>query len=187
MLLPWPILLFGGPLALWWLLEPTPVEIEYVAPAFLSAPVESREAAAQYYVTESIGGGTLWRYVEGCVRHAYNGGVNKRAWVNRAIVWQAPDLSTYLSRVAGCHSASLAVEIPSSNPARHFEYSHRLLVEVNPIKTIEIVYNPIPQPARGRTFKILIVLRPVLSPVNCGYSAFTIIYNSTTAQLNSIV
>jgi len=141
--LPWLLLAVGIPWVAWWLLEPPPVTIEYVAPAFLSQPAESREAAAQHYVTEAVGGGTLWRYVEYCVREPYNG-VNKRAWIGKAIVWQAPDLSTYLSRVVGCHSASLAVEIPASNPARHFEYSHRLLVEVNPIKTIEIVYSPIP-------------------------------------------
>ena len=154
MLLPWPILLFGGPLALWWLLEPTPVEIEYVAPAFLSAPVESREAASQYYVTESVGGVTLWRYVEGCVHRAYNGGVNKRAWVGKAIIWQAPDLSTYLSRTPGCFKTSLAVEVPSSNPARRFEYSHTLEIDLNPLKTIRIEYAPIPLlilPPSGKT------------------------------------
>ena len=141
--LPWAVIALVAPMLLWWWHEPPPVTIEYVAPAFLSSPVESREAAAQYAVTEVVGGGTLWRYVEYCVREPYNG-VNKRAWVSKAIVWQAPDLSTYLSRTVGCHSASLAIEIPSSNPARHFDYSHRLLVEVNPIKTIEIMYAPIP-------------------------------------------
>jgi hypothetical protein len=141
--IPWIVIVLGSPMIIWWLQEPPPVSIEYVAPAFLSQPAESREAAAQYYVTETVGGGTLWRYVEYCVRRPYNG-VNKRAWVSRAIVWQAPDLSTYLSRIVGCHSASLAVEIPQSNPARRFDYAHRLVVEVNPIKTVEIEYTPIP-------------------------------------------
>jgi hypothetical protein len=143
--LPWIAIALGFPMLMYWWNEPAPVTINYVAPAFLSQPVESREEAAKYYVTEAVGNGTLtlWRYVEYCVRTPFDG-VSKRAWVSRAIVWHAPDLSTYLSRVVGCHSASLATEIPSSNPPRRFDYTHRILIEVNPIKNIEIAFAPLP-------------------------------------------
>lgn len=141
--LPWIAIALGSPMLLWWWHEPSPVSIDYVAPAFLSQPAESREAAAQYYVTEAVGGGTLWRYVEYCVSKPFDG-VSKRAWVSRSIVWHAPDLSTYMSRDVGCHGASFAVEVPQSNPARRFDYTHRIVVEVNPIKTVDLEFAPIP-------------------------------------------
>jgi len=153
--LPWAILVGGIPLLLFWWAQEPPVEITYVAPAFLSSPAESREDAAQHYVTDTVGGGTLWRYIEYCVRRPYSG-VSHRAWVSRSVVWHAPDLPTYLSRATGCASASLAVEIPSSNPARRFEFVQYMETETmsNPLRTWRIDYSPIPLlilPPSGKT------------------------------------
>ena len=35
---PWMILALGIPLLAWWMLEPAPLAVNYVAPAFLSQP-----------------------------------------------------------------------------------------------------------------------------------------------------
>jgi hypothetical protein len=141
--LPWLILACGVPLVGWWLLEPPPVEVTYVAPSFLSEPATSREDAAQHYVAEALGGAILWRYVEFCVRRPYDG-TSHRAWVGRAVVWPAPDLPTVLSRTVGCGAISLPVETPQSSPSRDFNFVQRMEVPMNPIRTESISYPPIP-------------------------------------------
>jgi hypothetical protein len=141
--LPWGILLIGGPLMLFWYLEPVPVQITYVAPSFLREPAYNREEAAQHYVAEIQGGTTVWRYVEYCVTKPYNG-TSHRSWISAALVWHAPDLPTQFSRAVGCGSFSVAVDVPQSSPSRNFMFVQRLEVPVNPIKTVDVEYPPIP-------------------------------------------
>jgi hypothetical protein len=141
--LPWLVLACGIPLIAWWLLEPTPIEITYVAPSFLSQPVDSREDAAQHYIAEAVGGTVVWRYVEYCVRRPYEG-TSRRAWVGEALVWHAPDLPTQFSRAPGCARLSIAVPLPQSSPSRSFNFVQRMEVVMNPLRTEEVIYPPIP-------------------------------------------
>ena len=143
LMLPWAILAGGIPLLLFWWLEPVPVSINYVAPSFLSEPAGSREDAAQHYINEVAGGATVWRYVEYCVTKPYSG-TSRRSWVGNALVWHAPDLPTQFSRTIGCGAFSVAVDVPTSSPSRDFAFVQRLEVPVNPLKTVEIEYPPIP-------------------------------------------
>ena len=140
---PWLLLALGEPVLLWCFLEPTPVTITYVAPAFLSQPASSREEASRYYISEARGGSTVWRYVEYCVRRPYEG-TSHRAWVGEALVWHAPDLPTQFSRTPGCASLSVAVPLPQSSPTRSFNYVQWMEIPMNPLRTEEIQYPPIP-------------------------------------------
>jgi hypothetical protein len=140
---PWILLVLGAPLHIYWWLEPPPVQITYVAPAFLSEPVYNREDASKFYVSEVLGGSTLWRYIEYCVTKPYNG-TSHRSWVGNALVWHAPDLPTQFSRTVGCGSLSVAVDVPQSSPSRNFNFVQRLEVPINPIRTVDIEYPPIP-------------------------------------------
>lgn len=143
LLMPWLIIALGIPTLLWWTFEPVPIEITYVAPHFVSQPVTNRFDASKYPVTAAKGGTTLWRYVEYCVRRPYEG-VSHRAWVGEALVWHAPDLATQFSRVPGCSSISVATPLPTNSPTRTFNYMQRMEIVMNPIRTEEIVYPPIP-------------------------------------------
>lgn len=140
---PWLILGCGIPLLLWWLLEPVPVTITYVAPAFLSQPAQTREEASRYYISQARGGQIVFRFVSYCVRRPFTA-TSRRAWVGSALSWPAPDLPTYLSREPGCHDASIAVEVPSSSPARHFDFVQTMEIPMNPIRTAVIEYAPLP-------------------------------------------
>lgn len=140
--LPWLLLALGVPVLAWWAFEPVPLEIKYVAPAFLSRPVVDRQDAMTAMVTEVRGGATLWRYVEYCVKRPFDA-TTHRAWVGKALVWHAPDLPTVLSRTEGCFAANLAVEIPTSSPTRSFKYVHRMTIDMNPLRTETIEYAPI--------------------------------------------
>lgn len=131
------------PVIFWWLFEPPPVELKYVAPHFSDRPVESREEAARHTVVAVRGGQEVYRYVEFCVHRAFVG-TARRSWVNSAMVWHAPDVPTALSREVGCRSASIAVEVPTSNPSRTFKFVQAMEVTVNPIRTDVIEYPPIP-------------------------------------------
>jgi hypothetical protein len=140
---PWFLLLAGVPLVAWWLLEPIPLTINYVAPAFLSRPAINREDAATVYVLEAKGGTTLWRYVEYCVSRSFDA-TTHRAFVGTALVWHAPDLPTMLSRTPGCFAANLATELPTSSPTRHFQFVQRMVIPMSIVRTEEISYSPIP-------------------------------------------
>ncbi len=142
--LPMLLALICGPLAVWWLIEPSPVELRYVAPTFTDRPVGSREEARQHAVVEISGGATVYRYIEVCVRRHFTGEAH-RSWVNSAMVWHAPDVPTVLSREPGCRSASVSVEVPTSNPTREFQFVQTLDIRVNPIRTDRIEYPPIPR------------------------------------------
>ncbi len=120
--LPWIILACGLPTLVWWLFEPMPVRVEYVAPAFLSRPAVNREDALAAYVYEVKGGSIVWRYVTYCVSRPFEA-TTHRAWVGKALVWHAPDLPTMLSRVPGCFDVNLAVEVPTSSPTRRFDFT----------------------------------------------------------------
>ncbi len=140
---PWLVLALGLPLILWWSFEPEPLTITYVAPAFLAQPVDSREEAGRHYLSEAVGGTTVWRYVEYCVHRPYEG-TSHRAWVGDALVWHAPDLPTQFSRVKGCGSISIAVPVPQSSPARDFNFVQRMTIQLNPLRTVQVEYPPIP-------------------------------------------
>lgn len=135
---PWALALLLG----YWALEPVPLRVTYVAPLFSSQPVDSRASADAYAISEVVGGSTVWRYVEYCVDRPFTGEI-RRSWVNPAMVWAAPDLPTALSRTQGCSRRSIAVEVPTSNPTRMFEFVQRLRIQVNPVRTVEIDYPPI--------------------------------------------
>lgn len=141
--LPWAILALGLPLIAWWLLEPVPVTITYVAPMFLSRPAINRADAATAFVSEVKGGSTVFRYVSYCVSRPFEG-TNRRAWVGEALVWHAPDLPTMLSRTPGCYDANIAVTVPTSSPTRSFMYRQELFVSLNPLRSVSIQYSPIP-------------------------------------------
>jgi hypothetical protein len=144
LMLPWGLLLLGAPVLLWWTFEPVPVTINYVAPALLSHPARTREEAAKYYVSESVGGVTLWRYVEACVHRPIHDGESHRAWVGSAMVWNAPSLPLTSAGRGGCWAQSIAVEIPSSSPSRDFGLHQWLIIRTNPIRTDRISYDVIP-------------------------------------------
>lgn len=141
--LPWLLLACGIPTLAWWLFEPMPLTVNYVAPAFLSRPAINREDAASVYISEARGNSVAWRYVEYCVTRPFEA-TTHRAWVGKAIVWHAPDLPTVLSRTPGCFAANLATEIPASSPTRRFEFTQSMELRLNPIRTEEIFYSPIP-------------------------------------------
>lgn len=143
LLTPWLILLMGAPLLVYWLVEPVPVRVQYVAPAFLTAPAANREEAAQLYTYETRAP-VLWRYIEYCVDERFSDATMHRSWVGRAIVWHAPNLPTYLSRAEGCRSASVAVDIPESSPAREFKFVSWLEIRQNPLKTSIVSFEPLP-------------------------------------------
>jgi hypothetical protein len=140
--LPWLILTCGAPLIAWWMLEPVPLTINYVAPAFLTHEAKTREEAARYYVSEIEGGGTLFRFVSFCVSRPFNA-TSHRSWVGKALSWPAPDLPTGLSRTPGCYDASIAVDIPTSSPTRKFAFVQTLEIPMNPIRTATIEFQPL--------------------------------------------
>jgi hypothetical protein len=141
--LPWIILACGIPTILWWMFEPIPVRVDYVAPAFLSRPAINREDAASVYISEAKGGSTVYRYVSYCVSRPFEA-TTHRAWIGRALVWHAPDLPTMLSRAPGCFDANLAVEVPTSSPTRTFSFVQRMEIQLNPLRTETVEYAPIP-------------------------------------------
>ena len=143
LMLPWLILACGVPTIAWWLFEPVPVTVTYVAPMFLSRPALNRADAATVYLSEVKGGSTVFRYVSYCVSRPFEG-TNRRAFVGEALVWHAPDLPTMLSRTPGCFDANIAVPIPQSSPTRSFVYTQELVVRLNPIRTATVQYSPIP-------------------------------------------
>ena len=141
---PWVILVLGLPVILWWLFEPNPLTIRYVAPYFVDRPVETRDEAEMHPVFAVAGGQQLYRYIEYCVSRPFTA-TAKRSWVNSAMVWHAPDVPTQLSRTAGCRSANVVVEVPTSNPSRTFMFVQKMEVDVNPIRRDEVIeYPPIP-------------------------------------------
>ena len=144
LLMPWAILALGIPLLLWWYLEPVPVTVTYVAPAFLTQPVGSREEAARYYTYEATGGQTLWRWVEACVSKPINDGASHRSWVGSALVWHAPDLPLFMAGKEGCWAGSVAVEVPTSSPARKFSFRQWITVQTNPFRLDRIEFDPLP-------------------------------------------
>jgi hypothetical protein len=141
--LPWLILACGIPTILWWTFEPIPLTINYVAPAFLSRPAINREDAATVYTFEAKGGTTLWRYVEYCVSRPFDA-TTRRTFVGSALVWHAPDLPTALSRTPGCFAANIATELPTSSPTRTWQFAQRMEIPLNPIRTENVSYSPIP-------------------------------------------
>ena len=143
LLTPWLILALGLPLLGWWLFEPTPIRIEYVAPHFLSRPATDRRDAEQVAVTAVRGGSTVYRYVEYCVSRPFEATSN-RAWVGQALVWPAPSVPTTLSRTPGCMAANMAVEVPTSSPTRTFQFVQTMSIPMNPLRTEVIEYAPIP-------------------------------------------
>jgi hypothetical protein len=143
LLSPWIILVLGLPIVAWWLLEPVPIRIEYVATHFLSRPATDRRDAEQVAVMEVRGGSTVYRYVEYCVLRPFEATSN-RAWVGQALVWPAPSVPTALSRTPGCMAANMAVEVPTSSPTRTFQFVQTMRIPMNPIRTETIEYAPIP-------------------------------------------
>jgi hypothetical protein len=141
--LPLIVAMIAGPLAVWWMLEPPPVELRYVAPHFTDRPVESRAEAERHAIKSTPGGSVVYRYIEYCVRKPFVGEA-RRSWVNSAMVWHAPSVPTVLSREVGCRSAAVSVEVPTSNPSRSFQFVQAMEVQVNPIRTDRIEYPPIP-------------------------------------------
>ena len=140
--IPWALVVVGGAVAVYWTLEPTPLRLTYVAPHFTSEPVSSAEEAEEHAVTETKGGGVLWRYVEYCIDRPFTG-TTRRVWINNALVWHAPDIPTVLSRTRGCSSASIPVDVPTSSPARTFDFVQWMEIPVNPLRTERIGYAPI--------------------------------------------
>ena len=143
LLTPWPILALGLPTLLWWLLEPMPVRVQYVHPHFLSRPAMDRSDASTVELLAVKGGTTVVRYVEYCVTKPFEG-TSHRAGVGKALVWQAPDLPTVLSRTPGCFAANLAVEVPTSSPTRTFSFVQTMSIPLNPLRTEVVSYAPIP-------------------------------------------
>ena len=141
--LPMVVALIGGPLVVWWLVEPGPLEVGYVAPHFANEDARTRDEAERHAVLAVRGGTQVYRYIEFCVRRPFTG-TARRSWVNDALVWHAPDVPTQLSRIAGCRNASVVVDVPTSNPTRTFYYTHRIELHVNPIRNDVIEFPPIP-------------------------------------------
>lgn len=131
------------PLVAWWLFEPVPVEVRYVAPNFVSEPVDTAEQAEAKRVVAVKGGTVVYRFVEYCVRRPFTG-TARRSWVSPALVWHAPDVPTSLSRERGCAAANLSVEAPTSSPSRTFAFVQRMEIPMNPLRTAVIEYPPIP-------------------------------------------
>jgi hypothetical protein len=143
LLSPWIIIIIGVPLVAWWLLEPVPVTVNYVAPTFLSRPAMDRREAESVAVTSARGGSVVYRYVEYCVTRAFEA-TSHRAWVGEALVWPAPNVPTTLSRTPGCFAANLAIEVPTSSPTRTFKFVQTMSIPMSPIRTEVIEYAPIP-------------------------------------------
>lgn len=141
--LPWLILACGVPTLAWWLFEPVPLKVTYVAPMFLSRPAINRADAATAYISEVKGGSTVFRYISYCVERPFEA-TSHRAWVGEALVWHAPDLPTMLSRTPGCFDANIAVPVPTSSPTRTFQYVQTMSIPLNPIRTETVEYAPIP-------------------------------------------
>jgi hypothetical protein len=142
--LPMGLVLIVTPVVLYWLFEPMPVTVKYVAPHFVDRPVNSREEAESYAVVAAPGGVELYRYVEYCVDRPFTG-TAKRSWVNTAMVWHAPELPTQLSRTVGCRASNIVVEVPTSNPSRTFMFVQQMVVNVNFLRNSEVIeYPPIP-------------------------------------------
>ncbi|MCU0501534.1 MAG: hypothetical protein MUC51_07165 [Anaerolineae bacterium] len=143
--LPWIMLACGLPTLAWWMFEPVPLTVNYVAPCFMERPVSNREEALQSCVTQTRGGGVLYRWAEYCVSRAFEA-TSHRSWVGRAVVWPAPDLPTIMSRTPGCYSTNFAVEIPTSSPSRSWEFVQRMEIQMagNPLRSPVIEYAPIP-------------------------------------------
>ena len=141
--IPWLLVLILTPVGVYWLTEETPLEINYVAPLFSSQEVFTREEAEQHAITKVYGGQTVWRYVEYCVKEPFRG-TSRRSWLGEAIVWPAPDLPLQLSKVVGCKSASIAVDVPSSSPTRKFNFMQEISIHLNPLRTASIDFDPIP-------------------------------------------
>ena len=137
--LPWA----AGILVAYWLLEPLPVRVLQVYPRFLSQPVADMADAYQYAIEEAVGGSTVYRLVSYCVDRPFVANMH-RSWVNEAMVWHAPSIPTTLSRESGCRTAAIAVPVPTSNPARDFEFVQSLEIDLNPVRTAIIDYAPIP-------------------------------------------
>jgi hypothetical protein len=140
---PWIILALGTPLLGWWMLEPVPLKINYVAPCFTSRPAINRDDALSACVDSIHGGTVVFRFVSYCVSRPFEA-TSRRSWVGKAIVWPAPDLPTMLSRTPGCYEANIAVETPTSSPTRRFSYIQELQIPMSPVRTATISYSPIP-------------------------------------------
>ena len=143
LLSPWFVLATGVPAVAYWLLEPAPMELVYVHPLFVSHEVGTREEAKAAEVHAVRGGAVVYRFIEYTVKRPYTAKTS-RAWVTKAMVWNAPDFSTVLSREPGHHHRSVAIDVPTSSPTRDMQFVQTLSIPVNWLRTVEIEYPPIP-------------------------------------------
>jgi hypothetical protein len=141
-LLPMALVVVCVPIGVYWMLEPPPLRVVYSSPQLISEPVDNPEDAAAHAVYETVGGRDLYRLVIYCVDRAYSGTI-KRAWVNDAVIWHAPDRSTVLSNQLGCETVSSRIPVPSSSPTRSFELLQSVDVYVNPIRTDHVQFPPV--------------------------------------------
>lgn len=141
--IPWIGVIACTPIIAWWYLEPVPLVVTYVAPTFSRSYAYDRTDAEKYAVHDTLGGSTVYRYVEFCISKPFEG-VSVREWVGEAIVWPAPLVPTASSAEIGCFKRSVPVLTPSSSPSRNFLYHQTILARTNPLRTDEIHYAPIP-------------------------------------------
>jgi hypothetical protein len=141
--LPWFIIGTVVPVGAWVMLEPSPIDIQYVHPKFVAHQVYSREEAEQAEITAARGGATVYRYLEYRVHRPFTATV-LRSWTNNAMVWHAPTTSTGLTRTEGLHRATIAIETPTSAPSRNMQFVQHLHIPVNWARVVEYEYRPIP-------------------------------------------
>ena len=141
--LPWvlavPLLALVG----YWTLEPVPLTVTYAAPFFARVYAYDRSDAEKYAIQQTLGGNTVYRYVEFCISKPFRG-LAERKWVSEAMVWEAPTVATSSSGEIGCFKRSVPVLTPTSNPSRTFHFHQVILAQTNPIRTDVIPYTPIP-------------------------------------------
>jgi hypothetical protein len=107
-----------------------PVRSVYQHDKFVSRPVQSKEEAKQWEITEAKAGSVVYRYTEYCLLRPVTGEI-KRYWEN-GLVYLAP--TTFNIGRVGCYKRSFSLTVPPA--AGHISTFYQIIeYQINPIKT----------------------------------------------------
>lgn len=131
----------GAAIIAYWLFWPMPptLEVIYSHPQFCSQPCETREEAARYQVN-AVDSGTenVWHYREIKI-NARRIGAIRSSWQSGSFIWNSPQIAT-LGSAPGIYHRSVAVQPPTSNPTRDFNWQLSFHYDLTPLRSEDIAF-----------------------------------------------
>lgn len=134
----------GAALVAYWLFWPMPptLEVIYSHGLFCDRPCETREEAIQYQVEHVVSGDdNLWHYREIRINEQRVGAI-RSSWQSGSFIWNSPQVAT-LGSPPGVYHRSVAVQPPTSNPTRDFEWRLSFHYDPTPMRNEVIEFPPV--------------------------------------------